>query len=225
MKNTLLTNKSAKDASALRAISQKRANRACRRAFCWTVGLLSTSLIYAYNSYTIFAYLPTGGDILLPVIFTFLLFFMPTYSAYIAVRYFKAHYAQSFYPLLLLCTTLFVIKPPQIFRSNVSSVCSRFQQQREQLAQAFCTGKISLHEVHPKVYIPPDALRYKAGLSHNVFIDCQDDRIIAAFPLWGYLDHSEELMYRSDGSLPEPQSQSGIQDYDKMKQNWYYVAY
>ncbi len=153
MKNTLLTNKSAKDASALRAISQKRANRACRRAFCWTVGLLSTSLIYAYNSYTIFAYLPTGGDILLPVIFTFLLFFMPTYSAYIAVRYLKLIMRNRF--------TLFFFSAPHCSSSNhlKSSVLTflcvlTVSTQREQLAQAFCTGKISLHEVHPKVYIP-----------------------------------------------------------------------
>ncbi|MEA4858223.1 hypothetical protein [Solidesulfovibrio sp.] len=156
---------------------------------------------------------------------TFLILATLLYVIYIAIRYLKTPYAQAFYPLILYCSAYILFNPAQAFDHDRHSVCARFQQQREQFVHSFCAGEMPLQAVHPKVYVPPKSLRYTAGLSHNVSIDCQDDRIIAAFPLWGYLDHSEELMYRSDGSLPEPQSQSGIQDYDKIKQNWYYVVY
>jgi hypothetical protein len=212
-------------AVASRALRRKQAVHACRRALCWTFGILIAYFTYQYNSFTIFAYLPTGGDILLPLTLTFLILATLLYVIYIAIRYLKTPYAQAFYPLILYCSAYILFNPAQAFDHDRHSVCARFQQQREQFVHSFCAGEMPLQAVHPKVYVPPKSLRYTAGLSHNVSIDCQDDRIIAAFPLLGYLDHSEELMYRSDGSLPEPQSQSGIQDYDKIKQNWYYVVY
>lgn len=207
------------------ALRRRKAALACRRAFFWTLGILVAYITYQYNGYTIDTYLPTGGDILLPLTLTVLILVTLPYAVYIALRYWKTPYAQAFSPLALFCAPYFLFNPGQAFDHDLHAVCARFQQQREQFVHAFCAGQISLEAVHPKVYVPPKALRYKAGLSHNVFIDCQGDNIVAAFSLWGYLDHSEELMYRADDSLPEPESQSGIQRFQKLRRNWYYVVY
>jgi hypothetical protein len=206
-----------------RKLRRARAVRACRRALFWTLGVQSASLFFLYNSYTIYAYLFTGGDILLPLALILLNLFTLFYSAYILIRYvFSAHF-HAVLPAIILCLSVLILHHINPHDYDTSTTCTRFQKQREQFVHDFCLGKFPLENVHPNIYVPPARWRYKAGLSHNVYINCQDNRAVASFAIWGYIDHSIGFMYRSDDSVPEPEAQSGISFFKKIKPHWYYI--
>ncbi|QLA18465.1 hypothetical protein [Desulfolutivibrio sulfoxidireducens] len=202
-----------------------KARRRCRRALWWIIALyLVTTPLRCYK-YIIYSYLPQVFYDWGPFLMFVVTISMEAYTVFLAIRYFRLPWLQSFYPFLVVIIAYHTIGLANPYETNIKSYCEIFREEREQLVKDHCAKKISLQKFHwDHCFVLPSELRHLALDDGVVEITCDWDRQAGLFLTdRGFLDAWQGLMYQSDDSFPDDPQVTDAYEIIKIEKNWYYI--
>ncbi|QLA18464.1 hypothetical protein [Desulfolutivibrio sulfoxidireducens] len=204
-----------------------KARRRCRRALWWIIALyLVTTPLLCYK-YIIYSYLPQMFYDWGPF-FTFILIISTEgYSVYLAIRYFRLPWLQSFYPFFIFVIAHNIIGAINPYETNIKSYSSVFRDEREQFVKYYCSNELQKQNLYSKHRIVlPQELRHIAVEEGLVDITCDTNRQTGLFfTMLGMFDSWHGLMYQSDDSFPDDPHITDAYEITKIEKNWYYISH
>jgi len=202
-----------------------KARRRCRRALWWIIALYLVTTPLTYYEYIIYSFLPQVFYDWGPFLMFVVTISMEGYTIFLAIRYFRLPWLQSFYPFLVVIIAHHTIGLANPYETNINSYCEIFREKREQLVKDYCAKKISLQKFHwDHCFVLPSELRHLALADGVVEITCDWDRQTGLFYTKRvFLDAWHGLMYQSDDSSPDDPQVTDAYEIIKIEKNWYYI--
>ena len=204
-----------------------KARRRCKQALIWTLCLEGLSWPFRYYEFAIYSCLPPVFYDWGPFILGTVILATEFYTIYILIRYFRTAKIRSAYPFLIIVLSHFIVSHTNPSQTNIQSYHTLFKKEREEVAQAYCTGKLSLERGDCEKCVQlPEKWKHLSLMSDHVDISCDTIRQQALFyTRWGFFSYWEALVYRFDGSYPDDPIMQRSYKITRLDDHWFYIVH